>query len=292
MAKRAIIEVRINEYAGRTDNPNVPWQPDEIAQAAEACRAAGASIVHFHARRSDGSPSHDVEAYAATIRAIRAASDLLVHPTLGQITVSGDQARMAAVEALALDPATRPDFAPIDMGSTNIDVYDPAQKRFRTAENVYINSAKTLAYFAARMRELGVKPHLHAWNVPFMRTIEAFVDARLVNEPVLAGIVLTEGGLNGGHPGTIRGLEAMVDFLRPGPRVEWTVMCKHGNVLPVAAAALERGGHVSIGLGDYPYLELGAPTNAEVVKEVARMARSMGRQPASPQEVRAMLGMG
>ncbi len=51
------------------------------------------------------------------------------------------------------------------------------------------------------------------------------------------------------------------------------------------------GGHVAVGLGDYPYTELGAPTNADVVREVARLARAMGREVATPDDTREMLGM-
>ncbi len=61
--KKLIIEVRVNEYAMRDENPNVPWTPDEIARDAAAIQAAGASILHFHARKPDGSPDH---AYKAT----------------------------------------------------------------------------------------------------------------------------------------------------------------------------------------------------------------------------------
>ncbi len=59
-----------------------------------------------------------------------------------------------------------------------------------------------------------------------------------------------------------------------------------------AAAAIEMGGHVAIGLGDDPYTELGAPTNADVVHEVARLARAVGREVATPADTREMLGMG
>lgn len=291
MNKKLIIEVRINEYAMRTSNRNVPWSPTEIGTDAAACRAAGAAIVHFHARGQDGSVSHDVDVYAETIRQVRSRCDLLVHPTLGQITVSGDEARLAAVDKMAEDSATRPDFAPMDMGSTNIDPYDPVAKRFVSEGKVYVNSVKTLSYFARRMREMGVKPMLCSWTVPFVRSIEAFVDAGLLDEPVINGFVLTEGGLYGGHPGTVRGLEAFLDFVPPGLRMEWSVMCKHGNLFPAAMAAIERGGHVSIGLGDYPYNELGMPTNADLVAEVVRMARRVGREPATPAEVREMLRM-
>lgn len=291
MGKKVIIEVRINEYAMRASNPNVPWTPEEIGADAAACRAAGASIVHFHARGMDGAASHEVATYAGTIRAIRSRCDLLVHPTLGQITVAGDQARIGPVEAMARDPATRPDFAPIDMGSTNIDPYDPAQKRFVSENKVYVNSVGTLSFLARRMRAAGVKPYLCAWTVPFVRAIEAFLDAGILEEPAMAGFVLTEGGLYGGHPGTVRGLETLLEFLPTHRRIEWSVMCKHGNLLPAAMAALERGGHVSIGLGDYPYNELGMPTNAELVSEIVRMARAIGREPATPTEVRTMLAM-
>src|SRR5689334_10658853 len=116
----------------RDGNPNVPWTPDEIAQDAAEIRAAGASILHFHARQPDGSPAHDYDTYAATIRGIRQASDLLVHSTLGQITVQGDAARIAHILRLAEDPALKPEFASMDIGSTNIDVYDPEAKRFAT----------------------------------------------------------------------------------------------------------------------------------------------------------------
>jgi 3-keto-5-aminohexanoate cleavage enzyme len=48
---------------------------------------------------------------------------------------------------------------------------------------------------------------------------------------------------------------------------------------------------VAIGLGDYPYPELGTPTNAELVKRLVHMAEGFGRTPATPAETRKMLGM-
>ena len=99
--KKVIIEARVNEYAMRDGNPDDPWSPEEIAVAAAACCAAGASIVHYHARREDGSPCHDLSRHAASIRAIRSRTNALVHPTIGQIAVSGGEARIAPVEAMA-----------------------------------------------------------------------------------------------------------------------------------------------------------------------------------------------
>jgi uncharacterized protein (DUF849 family) len=55
--------------------------------------------------------------------------------------------------------------------------------------------------------------------------------------------------------------------------------------------AIEQGGHVAIGIGDYAYPELGYPTNAALVDEVVKLARLVGREIASPQEARKMLGI-
>lgn len=291
--KKVIIEARVNEYMARDVNPNVPFTPDEIAEAAVACREAGAAICHYHARNADGSPNHDPDTYFETIRKIREATDILIHPTLGQVTLkSSDEARLQHIVRASEDPALRPDFAPIDIGSTNVDVYDAAARRMKTDELAYVNTPKTCAYFAGRMREIGVKPVLVSWTIPFTRMAEAFLDMGLVDQPAYLLFALSDSGYLGGHPGSIRGLMAHLEFLPKGFRYEWSVNNKVGNLFGPAALALELGGHVAIGLGDYPYPELGTPTNAEVVTRLVQMAEGFGREPATPAEARAMLGMG
>lgn len=289
--KKLIIEARINEYMMRDGNPHIPYTPEEIGRAAAEVREAGAAIVHFHGRAPDGTPAHDAATYGAAIRAVRRDCDILVHPTLGQVTVAGDAARLATVTALGRDKALRPDFAPIDMGSTNVDVYDAASRRYLSSDKVYANSVGTLEHFATSLRGLGIKPAFVSWAVPFTRTLEAFLEMGLVEEPAYLLFELTDGGILGGHPGTVRGLMAHLDFLPAGRRIEWSVCNKIGNVIAPAAAAIEQGGHVAIGLGDYTYPELGTPTNGELVRRIADLARSLGREVATPAEAREMLGM-
>jgi len=151
--KKMILEARINEYAMRDRNPNVPWTADEIAESAARCRAEGAAIVHFHARAEDGSPLHTAEAYAEIIRKVRAKSDILVHPTLGWFSNDHDPAgRAGCVTTLARDPATKPDIAPIDTGSTNLETYDAVARAFSHADRVYINRTDTLEVYAHAFR--------------------------------------------------------------------------------------------------------------------------------------------
>jgi 3-keto-5-aminohexanoate cleavage enzyme len=289
--EKLVIEVRINEYASRHRNANIPFSPAEICDEALRCWRAGASLVHYHARDPQtGAPSSKTELYAETARRIRDKSDLLLMPTLGAWTLPSPEARMSHVVEMAKEPATRPDFAPIDMGTSNVDVYDARRRRFMSDDTVYLNPTSTLQYFARTIREVGVRPVAVLWNVSAIRVTAAFLEAGLLEAPLYTQIVLTEGGLFAGHPGTVRGLQSMADFIPANPRFEWSVMCVGGNLFPLLGAAIERGGHIAIGLGDYPYTELGTPRNAELVERVAVIAREMGREVATPSEARRILG--
>jgi 3-keto-5-aminohexanoate cleavage enzyme len=290
--EKLIIEVRINEYASRKRNVNVPFSAREICDDAIRCWNEGASIIHYHARDPrNGAPSSDTALYAETARLIKANADLIVMPTLGAWTLPSPEARMRHIVEMAKDPATRPDFAPIDMGTSNVDIYDSEARRFLTDDVIYMNPTKTLRYFAETIRASSVRPYMALWNVSAIRLTEAFVQCGLFDPPLYAGIVLTESGLLAGHPGSTSGLEAMIDFIPADLQMRWSVMCVGGNLFPLLKMALQRGGHIAIGLGDHPYDEMGAPRNDELVKRVVAMAREMGREPATPAEARKILGI-
>jgi uncharacterized protein (DUF849 family) len=57
----------------------------------------------------------------------------------------------------------------------------------------------------------------------------------------------------------------------------------------LAPLAIRRGGHIRVGLEDYAGPK--QPRNAELVREVAEMAREMGRPVASATEAAALLGL-
>ncbi len=155
---------------------------------------------------------------------------------------------------------------------------------------VYKNDTAMLEEFARRMPELGVRPGFISWTVAFTRCFEALREMGLVQGTPYLNFELTDSGILGGHPGTIKGLFAHLDFLPHGP-LEWTVCNKIGNLVGPAVAAIEMGGHVAVGLGDYGYRELGTPNNGDVVRHFANIARSMGREIATPVDTRDMLEM-
>jgi uncharacterized protein (DUF849 family) len=286
---KLVVEVRCNEYTSRRANPHVPFSPAEIAADAAACREAGAAIYHFHARDpKSGAPAHDTASYASSIRRIRAGCDLLVNPTLGAVTVPDPKQRAALIPALAADPATRPDLAPVDLASLNIDPWDAGAKRFLVEDMIYATSVAGLREIVGAIRGASVLPQTVLWNVGSARLLGAFLELGVITAPVAAQLTLSSSILSA-HPGTLRGLSALAEFLPTGVPILWSVNNGGGNLLPLVAAAIELGGHIAIGLGDYAYPELGQPTNADLVREVARIARGCGRELATPAEVREAL---
>lgn len=284
-----IVEVRCNEYTMRDPNPNVPWSAEEIAADAEACQSAGASILHFHARDPvTGAPVWETEAYARVIAAVREASDLVVMPTLGASTVPDPARRVRHVVELAEDPALRPDLAPIDLGSFNLDIYDPTTRTFGPQDLVYHTPLGALRDLVATTRRAGVTPMAALWTVGSARLLGALLDTGEMERPAYAQITLSANWLSS-HPATVEGMRALETFVPEG--VEWAVLTYGADVGPCAADAAPRGGHVCVGLGDYPYPELGTPTNAEVVAATVEVIQRAGSEPASPAEARRMLGL-
>jgi 3-keto-5-aminohexanoate cleavage enzyme len=199
--------------------------------------------------------------------------------------------RIDCVTTLALDAATKPDIAPIDTGSTNLETYDPETKRFSYVDRVYINRTDTLELCAREFRRSDIKPELVCWSVGFVRRALALMETGLVSEPVYFLMNMTDGLYLTGHPGTAEGLQAYLQFLPPNSNIEWAANIVGGNLLNLAEMVAKRGGHLAPGIGDYPYRELGCPSNEEVVRMAAQNVKSAGRELASIDDVREMLLM-
>jgi uncharacterized protein (DUF849 family) len=290
--KKLIIEARINEYEMRDANPHVPWTPEEIAADAARCREAGAAIVHFHARKPDGAPDFSAQTYGEIIRRIKERSDILVHPTLG--AGRADQPvsqRIKPVMELGADASTRPDLIPLCMGSPNWDFFDGETGRFVSSDKIFVNKTEDLIASARGLTAAGFGLSCVCWEVGATRRLSAFLDAGIVPAPGYLVFHLTSGGMLAGHPGTPEGLDVHLAFLPEGRAVEWAVINLHGSMIGLLEMIIRRGGHVQIGIGDYPYRENGAPTNAELVRQVAETAAQLGREVATPEEAAAILGL-
>ncbi|MFQ6549408.1 3-keto-5-aminohexanoate cleavage protein [Aestuariibius sp. 2305UL40-4] len=290
---KIIIEARVNELATRVGNPYVPFLPDEIIRDAKACYDAGAAIFHYHGRTAEGAPDHAPEFYLETNAGIRAQSDVLIHPTLGYVANDADaMTRFAAVEEMMKSAETAPDFAPMDTGSVNVDWWNPETGAYDTTDLIYKNSTGTLMHFAERIDHYGLKPYLVSWNVSFTRQIEQFLKMGMLKDPAYICFCMTDEIIFAGHPGTVAGLDAHTAFLPKNFRCIWTVVNYKGDLFQLTEKIMREGGHISIGLGDYAYMD-GARhlTNAEVIEKAVAQARSLGREPATVAETREILEM-
>jgi uncharacterized protein (DUF849 family) len=215
----------------------------------------------------------------------------LTHTTLGgPDRIASAEDRVAHIIELS-EAGFRPDFAPLDMGTTNTDAFNLETREFLSDENTYVNTTRTLRHFAETLNRLGIKPNMQIWNIPMMRWAGAFHSAGLVSGPLLLNLGLSDGGFMATHPATLKGLRAYLDFLPGSVPCEWTATVGGASILPLAAAIIAEGGHLAIGLGDYHFSELGEPTNAELVQRLAAIAAEVGRELATPAETKAMLAL-
>ena len=287
-----IIEVRVNEWAMRNPNRNIPYSPEDIALDAGACVRAGASMVHYHPRHVvTGEKSMDLELYREAVQLIKEESDALVMPTLGMDSLPVAE-RIGNLVRMKNAGNVMPELVPIDVITCNMDLYLQREGRFTAlADPIYENTPPTWQFLAAKINELDLKPVPILWDIGSVRSTVALVEMGLLKAPLFCEVALTEGGLLSGHPGTVEGLQAHLNFFPRDQEWLWTVLLWGASLLPVAAATIALGGYVSIGLGDYHYRELGLPTNAALVERVRRIAEAVGRPVATPTQARRMLGI-
>jgi uncharacterized protein (DUF849 family) len=177
------------------------------------------------------------------------------------------------------------------MGSPNWDFFDSENRRFVSPDKIFVNKTEDLIASARGLTSAGFGLSCVCWDLGATRRLAAFLDAGIVPTPAYLVFHLTSGGMLAGHPGTPEGLEAHLAFLPEGRAVEWAVINLHGSMMGLLEMIIRGGGHVQIGIGDYSYRELGAPTNAELVRRVVEMAARVGREVATPEEAGALLGL-
>ena len=86
-------------------------------------------------------------------------------------------------------------------------------------------------------------------------------------------------------------LDAYLSMLE-GTGLEWSVAVLGGDVVGsgFARLALEKGGHVRVGLEDFWDGER-TPSNTELLEELVSLCNEVGRPVASPAEARELLGL-
>lgn len=258
----------------RGKSPHQPVTPGEIADAAVGCWRAGAAMVHFHARRPDGTTTTDPAAYADISARIRAQGcDAVLNISAGD---DGGQAghtqRFAVLDAGV-------EMVSLDAGS------------FNAGERLYDNRPAYVREMAARMRACGTVPEVEVFDTGHMHLIGLLAAEGLLPPRPFVQFVF-------GSPGALPPDPALLPILlrRLPPGATWGVSAQcpdFGEHLALLMAAFTGGGHVRTGLEDASLLRPGAaaPSNEAMVAQWAATARTWGRPLASPAEARALLGI-
>jgi 3-keto-5-aminohexanoate cleavage enzyme len=258
----------------RAQTPHVPLSEAEIVADALACRAAGAAIVHLHIRDEEGRPDYRAERYARIIRALRAASDLvLCVSTSARVHQEFDK----RAEVLHLDGAEKPDLASLTAGSFNF----PTQAS--------VNAPRTIMRLAEAMVARGIKPEIEVFDTGMLNYAK-YLDRKLdLPKPLHFSLLL---GALGGIPGRPGDLSYLVRDLPSG--CVWSATGVGRFQLPINVAALVDGGGVRVGLEDniyYDHERRQLATNRQLVERVVRIAGELQRPVATPDDARAMLGL-
>ncbi|MGI6724922.1 MAG: 3-keto-5-aminohexanoate cleavage protein [Christensenellales bacterium] len=252
-------------------NPAVPYTVAEMACSAHEAVQAGASILHIHVRRDDGTPTQEAARYEEVLSAIRAkCPDAILQVSTGGATGMSRRERMAPL-------TLHPEMATLDCGTLNFG-----------GDEIFINTENDIIAFAEGIQSRGIYKELECFEKGHVDMALRLHKKGYITAPLHFSFVL---GVIGGMTGEERDFH----FLRGSiPQDATYSVAGIGRFeFPLALLAIRDGGHVRVGFEDNIYLEKGvlAASNAQLVEKVARMAKTEGRAIATPTEARRILRM-
>jgi uncharacterized protein (DUF849 family) len=256
--------------ASKADNPNLPTQPDEIADAVAQAYTAGAAVAHIHLRDENDRPTADPAIARRTMDLIAERCPILIQLSTGVGLDVPFEQRAALVEL-------RPRMATLN----------PCSMSFGSGE--FRNPPGEVRRLAARMQELGVKPELEIYDTGHLDACLRLRDAGVLGAgPLQFSIVL---GVAGGMAPTAANLVTMVSRL-PEDAI-WQVIAIGRTNLQLTALGLALGGNARAGLEDTLHLRKGELSrgNLPLIQRTVALARALDLPVASVDETESLLGL-
>jgi uncharacterized protein (DUF849 family) len=255
----------------RTDNPHVPITPAEIVADVRRCRDAGATIVHLHAREDDGTPTYRREVFAEIFAGVRTACpEVLISGTCSGRLHNEFHQRSQVLDEM-------PDFGSLTLGSLNF----PTQAS--------VNAPDMIRRLAEAMNERGVVPELELFDLGMADYAHYLIRKGTLRPPFYANLLLGSLGTLAATPDN---LCAMVRALPRGTTWSATGIGRHQFF--INSLAVTMGGHVRVGLEDALYMNWETKrqaSNAALIDRVVRLAEAAGRQVATADETRQIIGL-
>lgn len=267
-------------------NPQLPAIPaswDELIESAVAARVAGASIVHFHGPH-DSEGKIIADRWGQLAEAIRKRCDVLID--FGQAGAPWEQRK----PLLQLGTG-KPDFFAVSLTNHDYRRHDPERGDF---DVYYSHTREELETYARGCAEFGVKPHWEIWNPGALWNFDYLAQQGLIAKPYWLELLFgTPGGT--WAPPTMEEINLRINSL-PADSV-YSVTAR-GTAGPIGQTrmltlVIIKGGHVRLGPQDIPYYAEGVParSNAQLVERIVRIATDLGREIATPDDARRMLGL-
>jgi uncharacterized protein (DUF849 family) len=274
----------------------LPLTPKQIADDAVRAYEAGAAIVHIHARKAEnGEPTPSLPVFREIVTDIKKRCNVVINITTGGAGTPDERIKVV--------PEFKPEMATLNCGSlsgTAIQVYERMkdkikydwEKKFLAREEfIFENTYKMMREYSQACRENNTRPEVEIWDIGQITAVKFMIDRGYVDTPVHLQFVM---GALSGMPATHSTLVFVYERAREVlGNFSWSVAAVGKDQIPIAAAALGMGGHVRVGLEDSLYAGYGrmAKSSAEQVERVVKIAAQMSIQPATPDDVRQMLGL-
>lgn len=278
-------------------SPHLPVTADEIAEAAIGAAAAGAAIVHLHARDPvSGEPDQSVETFAPILKKIREHSDCIINIT------TGGAATMTIEERAKPAVTFKPEVASLNMGSMNFGLY-PMLNRFKefkhnwerpylegSDERIFKNTFADIEHILTTCAENGTRFEVECYDIGHLYTLKHFADREIIKPPYFIQSVFGILGGIGGHAEDIAHMKRTADRLF-GDDYVWSVLGAGRNQMTVASMSAAMGGNVRVGLEDNLWIGPGelAKSNADQVTKVRGIIENFGLEIAAPDDAREIL---
>ena len=280
-------------------SPYLPVTAAEIAEAALGAAAAGAAIVHLHARNpKDGRPDQTPEAFEPFLKVIKQSSNVVVNLT------TGGAPHMTVQERVLPAARFKPEVASLNMGSMNFGLF-PMLKRYKEfkydwepkvleASNdlVFRNSFKDIRHVLETLNATGTRYEFECYDTSHLYNLHYFLSEGLVKPPLFIQTVFGILGGIGAHPEDVMHMKRTADRLF-GDSYKWSVLGAGRNQMAVAAQAAAMGGNVRVGLEDSLWVGPGklAESNAAQVVQARKIIEGLGLEIANPDEAREILSL-
>ena len=257
-------------------NPNLPEQPEEIAESAYACYQEGAAICHIHGRDKEGKPTGSKEVFQDIHDRIRAKCKIIIQDSTGGGPNLSLEQRIECIYA-------RPDMASLNMGTMM-----RVAGQYKGAP--FANMSEDIETYVTRMKELGIKPEMEVYSHAMFREVENLIKKGLVEKPYYINLVL---GMmyQGAVEATPKYLNSLIDFIPEDAIVNVTPIGV--AQLPLTTMGMILGTCIRVGMEDNIYYRKGelVKNNAQFVARAVRIARELNKEPATPDEARRILGL-